>query len=156
MNQLVVSNSSPLIALDQLGHLDLMRRLFREVKVPAAVVREVSPQLNLPSWVVEQPLTQPLAPRVLAASLGPGESEAICLAIEQSATQLILDDLPARRLATVLGQPVVGTIGILVAAKQGSLLTEIRPLLDTLIQQHGFFVAPALYNAALKQVGEMP
>lgn len=116
-----MSNSSPLIALDQLGHLDLRRRLFREVKVPPAVVREVSPQLSLPSWVVEQPLTQPLAPRVLAASLGPGEREAICLAIEQSATSLILDDLPARRLATVRGLPAVRTIGILVAAKQAAV-----------------------------------
>lgn len=111
--------------------------------VPPAIVQEVGPRLALPPWITEQSLT-PLASQVLAASLGPGEREAICLAIEQCASLLILDDLPARRLAAALRLPVVGTIGVLVAAKQHGLVTEIRILLDALVQ-HGFYVTPALY-----------
>jgi len=89
----------------------------------------------------------------LVASLGPGEREAICLALEQNASWLIVDELPARRLATVLGVPVVGTIGFLVAAKQRGLVTEIRSLLDALTQQ-GFYIAQALYDSVLKQASE--
>lgn len=151
----VVSNASPFIALDRIGRLDLMQRLFNQVTVPPAVVQEVSPRMSLPSWVVEQSLTQPLAPQVLAASLGPGEREAICLALEQNASWLIVDELPARRLATVLGVPVVGTIGVLVAAKQRGLVTEIRSLLDALTQQ-GFYIAQALCDSVLKQASESP
>jgi predicted nucleic acid-binding protein len=77
--------------------------LFNTVTVPPAVVREVSRATNLAAWIVDQSLTQPLASQVLAASLGPGEREAICLALEQNATWLMMDDLPARRLATVRG-----------------------------------------------------
>lgn len=155
MNDVVVTNSSPLIALDQIGRLDLLRSLFQKVTVPSAVVHEVRPQLSLPPWIVEQSLTQPLASQVLAGSLGPGEREAICLALEQKAAWLILDDLPARRLATVLGVSVIGTLGVLVAAQQRDLIIEIRSPLDALIQ-HGFYVASALYSRVLLQVGESP
>lgn len=65
----------------------------------------------------------------------------------------MLDDLPARRLATALGLPVVGTLGILVAAKQRGLISQIQLLLDELVQ-HGFFIAPGLYRNVLSQVGE--
>ena len=37
----VVSNSSPLIALDRIGQLDLMRALLAEVVVPPTVIHEV-------------------------------------------------------------------------------------------------------------------
>lgn len=154
MNDIVVSNSSPLIALEQISRLDLVRSLFNTVIVPPAVVQEVSPRLVLPPWIVEHSLTQPLASRVLATSLGSGEREAICLALEQNANWLLLDDLPARRLAVALGIQVVGTLGVLVVAKRRGWITEIRSLLDALIQ-HGFYVAPALYSSVLIQVGEL-
>ncbi len=59
----VVCNSSPLIALDQIGQLDLLERLFGSVLAPPAVAREIAPKLVLPAWVTEQALTQPLGPQ---------------------------------------------------------------------------------------------
>jgi len=49
MNGIVVSNASPFIALDRIGRLDLMQKLFNQVTVPPAVVQEVSPRMSLPS-----------------------------------------------------------------------------------------------------------
>ena len=69
MSGTVVSNYSPLIALDQIGRLELVRSLFNSVIVPPAVVPEVNPRLTLPPWIAEQQLSQPLASQVLAASL---------------------------------------------------------------------------------------
>src|SRR5438067_8821783 len=106
----VVCNSSPLIALDQIGQLDLLEQLFGSVLVPPAVVREVGPALALPAWIVEQSLTQGLAPQLLRPSLGPGESEAIAMALEVNAAWVVLDDRPARRLAQALGLTVIGTL----------------------------------------------
>jgi predicted nucleic acid-binding protein len=153
MSDVVVSNSSPLIALDQIGRLDLAQNLFNQLIVPPAVVQEVSPQVALPHWIVEETLTQPLASQVLAVSLGPGEREAICLAYERNAARLIVDDLPARRLAAALGIPIIGTLGVLVAAKRHGLIPDVRSLLDSLIQ-HGFYMTPSLYGRVLTQVGE--
>jgi predicted nucleic acid-binding protein len=151
----VVSNSSPLIALERIGQLPLLEQLFGSIWVPPAVVQEVVPGLNLPAWVVERGLGQPLAPIILGASLGPGESEALALALEANARWVIVDDLPARRLGQALGLPVIGTLGILLASKRRGLLPAVQPSLDALIRA-GFHIAPQLYDQVLATAGEGP
>lgn len=153
MTSPVVSNSSPLIALEQIGRLDLLEKLFGSVLIPPAVYQETLPTVALPAWITQHSLTQSVGPRVLRVSLGPGESEAICLALEVSASWLILDDRPARRLAQALGLTTIGTLGILLAAKRRGLIESVQPHMDALIQ-HGFFVAPDLYNRVLLDAGE--
>ena len=86
----VVSNASPLIALVQIGYLGLLNRLFSNLLIPPAVLREIAPSLTLPDWITERALEQPIGPQILQTSLGPGESEAISLAIEVSARWIIL------------------------------------------------------------------
>ena len=149
----VVSNASPLIALQQIGHLRLLEQFFGTVLIPPAVAREVAPTVTLPAWIERQVLTQPVGPRILGVSLGPGESEAISLALETKARLVILDDRPARRLAQTLYLPVIGTLGILLAAKRHQLLTTIRPYLDALLA-YDFRIAPSLYENVLRAAGE--
>jgi uncharacterized protein len=81
----VISNSSPLIALEQIGQLDLLHVLFSTVLIPPAVAREVAPTVTLPAWITERAPTQPVASQIPRASLGPGESEVISLALETDA-----------------------------------------------------------------------
>src|SRR5437879_2741329 len=89
----VISNASPLIALNQIGQLPLLQQLFAKVFIPRAVALEVAPSVNsLPSWIEPRTLSQPIGPRILSASLGAGESESICLALEMQAQLTILDD----------------------------------------------------------------
>jgi predicted nucleic acid-binding protein len=149
----VVSNASPLIALEQVGQLQLLEQLFGTVRIPPAVASEVARTVSLPAWIEERALAQPVGPRILGASLGPGESEAISLALETEARLLLLDERPARRLAQALRLPVMGTLGILLAAKRRRLLTALRPCLDGLLQ-HDFRVAPRLYEDVLRAAGE--
>jgi predicted nucleic acid-binding protein len=54
----VVSNASPLIALEQMGCLHLLEQLFGKILVPPAVAREVAPTVTLPAWVEQHGLTQ--------------------------------------------------------------------------------------------------
>jgi len=70
--------------------------------------------------------------RVAHAALDAGETEAISLALETRARWVILDDLQARRLAKDLGLAVVGTAGVLFAAKQRGFIGAVRPPLDAL------------------------
>jgi len=65
----------------------------------------------------------------------------------------MLDDRPARRLAQALHLPVIGTLGILLAAKRRQLLITIGPCLDALLQ-HDFRIAPSLYENVLSAAGE--
>ena len=78
----VVSNASALIALAQMGHFGLLERLFSAVLIPPAVAQEIAPTVTLPDWITQQALTQPIGPQILQTSLGPGESEAISLALD--------------------------------------------------------------------------
>ncbi|BAS54916.1 DUF3368 domain-containing protein [Leptolyngbya boryana] len=46
-------------------------------------------------------------------------------------------------------------MGILVEAKSKGLITEVRPLLDALMNEAGFWVAEPLYNSVLRLVNEI-
>jgi predicted nucleic acid-binding protein len=153
MTQVVVSNSSPLIGLTQIQQLDLLESLFGNIIIPQAVANETAQSVKLPPWISIKTLTQPIATRILATALGPGESEAISLALEINADLVILDDRAARRLAQGLGLKVIGILGILLAAKNHNLISSLRPHLDNLIN-YNFHLAPDLYQKILSDAGE--
>ncbi len=149
----VVADASPLIAFQQIGQLTLLRGTFAELIVPPAVAREIQPSVPSVPWIVERPLAQAIAPLVLRASLGAGESEALSLAMELHADRLLVDERAARRAAGALGFGVIGTLGVLLAAKRKRLITEVRPLLDELLRK-GFWVSPRLVRQSLLAAGE--
>jgi len=133
----VVADASPLIALQQIGQLELLHALFGDVVVPPAVVREIQPSLApRPSWIVERPLGQPAVPLVLRGTLGAGESEALSLALETSAAWLLVDDRAARRVAVTLGVRGADDTGrllqvVFVLDEDGSVyVIHARPLTD--------------------------
>ena len=148
----VVSNSSPLIALAQIDLLDIVRELYPSVLIPPTVRGEIEQTVRIPTWVIERGLNRPIDPRI-RTTLDPGEREAISLALEMSASWVILDDRAARSTARSLGLRVVGTLGVLLRAKDRDLLLVIRPHVDALLRT-GFFVGGDLYAEVLAQAGE--
>ena len=66
-------------------------------------------------------------------NLGWGECAAMILAEELEADQLLIDDLEARRVALSRNLKIIGTIGILLVAKQQGLIPKIKDVLDDLI-----------------------
>jgi len=109
--------------------------------------------LQLPGWIAVRELRQPIGARILRASLGPGESEALALALEVDAELILLDDKAARRLASSLGLSVIGILGVLLKAKRAGLIPEIRPRLD-LLRTLPFHIGPRLHEAVLRESGE--
>ena len=149
----VVADASPLIAFQQIGHLSLVEALFAELIMPPAVAREVAASVPRHAWVVERRLTVPLAPQVIEAALGAGESEAISLALEMQADRLIVDEKAGRHLAQALGLSVVGSLGLLLAAKRKHMIPAVRPLVQSLLETN-FWISPQLVQRALAEVGE--
>jgi predicted nucleic acid-binding protein len=158
----VVCNTSPLQYLHQLGLLHLLPALAPEVIVPPAVAEELAagrkagievPEVERLEWIeVRRPVS--LAALPLVTDLGPGESQALALALETPGTRVIVDDSLARRTAESLHIPLTGTLGVLLAAKRRGLITEIAPILDHL-QALRFRVSPATRTAVLKLAGEV-
>jgi len=60
----VVSNSSPLIALEQIGQLELLHSLFTEIVIPDQVAVETVASVQPRSWIRKQSLSLPLLPAV--------------------------------------------------------------------------------------------
>jgi uncharacterized protein len=75
------------------------------------------------------------------------------LGLELRGERLIPDEQPARRLATSLRLRVIGTVGLLLAAKDRGFLAKIKPELERLLAVR-FFMGQELYDRAIGQAGE--
>ena len=148
----VVADTSPLVALHQIRLMRILPALFGVILIPPAVAQEAI-SVELEPWIEIRSLERDIPLAVLRANPDLGESEAISLALEIHASLLIVDDLQARRLATSLGLSIIGTTGLLLAAKQKGLIAEIRGPLDALITL-GFRLHPDLYRNALLRARE--
>jgi uncharacterized protein len=67
---------------------------------------------------------------------------------------VLLDDKAARRLAATLHLDVLGTLGVLLKAKDAGLIQQIRPKLDALATLP-FHISPRLFAAVLRDAQEM-
>lgn len=74
----------------------------------------------------------------MSRELDKGEAEAIALALELGADQVLIDERRGRRIAARLNLRYTGILGILVEAKNRGLISEVKPLLDALIDRAGF------------------
>jgi len=151
MPEPVICNSSCLIALEGIGRLDVLKRLYGEVVIPEAVKEEFGAEL--PSWVRVERVKNKGALRMLLLDLEEGEAEAIVLASEKEGSTVVLDDKKARRIAAELGLKFTGTLGVLMRAKKEGILSELRPILEE-IEKRGFRISGALKEKVLKLVGE--
>lgn len=149
----IVSNTSPIIALSYVGDLPILHRLFKsDIIIPPAVGHELRGQVLAP-WITIHKPGQPPDAQITRSALGAGESEAIALALEIQADLVLLDDQAARRLAAALHLPLMGTLGLLLKAKDAGLISAVRPKLEAL-QALPFHIAPRLLEAVLREAHE--
>ena len=158
---IVVSDASPLIALDSVGRLELLRDVFGRVLVPEAVRDEVEQgpgdglRLATMPWIEVRPVSDPRVVAELEASnLDPGEAAALALALEVHADYLLVDERAARRVARQRGVEVVGVLGVLLTAKRLGTLSAIRPVIEDLLTRAGFHASAGLVLEVLDAAGE--
>jgi predicted nucleic acid-binding protein len=70
-----------------------------------------------------------------------------------SADFVVLDDLDARTSAIELDLTLIGSLGLLVRAKERGLIDEVRRLMDQMIA-NDLFVSWQLYRDILEIAGE--
>lgn len=159
-----VVDTAPLIFLAKLQRLDLLRQSADEVIAPPAVLREVEAYRDAATvavhaarreWLTIQPVQNETATALLLGELDAGEAEAIVLAREVHADRLVLDALDARRYARRVGIPIVGTVGLLLAAKLRGDIGQLRPELERLATL-GFRIHQQLVDEVLSAAGEAP
>jgi predicted nucleic acid-binding protein len=108
--------------------------------------------LEISPWI--EVVSPPLVPeQILGWGLGPGESSVLALAYANQGMEAIIDDLAGRRCASLLGIPVRGTLGIVLAAKKRGVIPQARPIIETLIRS-GMYLSRTVIEEALRRVNE--
>jgi uncharacterized protein len=114
----VVCNTSPLLFLAKIQRLDLLLQLYTVVRIPVAVLNELSVKPDQEAEQIQAFVhgsafeLHHVTPSILAdipVTLGRGEREVIALALETAADLVILDDQQGHRYARARGITVTGT-----------------------------------------------
>lgn len=132
---IVVSDTTPLISLLKIEHLDLLKKLFGDVLIPQSVYDELTADerfrmeaelLQQKDFIKVQSVKNAESVSVLkrATGLDQGESEAIVLTDETNADLLLMDEAKGRAVSSEMGFRIMGTIGILMAAYEEHELTS--------------------------------
>jgi predicted nucleic acid-binding protein len=161
---IIVSDTSAINNLAAINYLYLLHQLYGTVLIPEAVYQELTDP-NFPvagatevqnfEWIQTRAVGDRTLVEALSSELDIGEAEAITLAVEIQADQVLIDERRGRLVASRLNLRYTGILGILVEAKSQGLIAEVKPLLDALINEAGFWVAEPLYNRVLQLVNEI-
>jgi predicted nucleic acid-binding protein len=149
--KVVISDTSCLIILEKLNALELLHQLYLEVITTPEVQREFGK--DLPDWITLKTPKDTLLVDAFKEDVDPGEAGAIALAIEISNTMLIIDDRKGRILANRMALTFMGSLGLLLKAKERGLIKTIRPYTDRMLQTD-FRISRALIEYALQQANE--
>ena len=156
---ILVAYCSALVALSVCGSLNLLEQLFTSVVVPETVYIEATQpdkkqaqelktflhgkvrQVNLETYVF------------LDAYADAGETEAMLLYKQLAADKLLIDDKRGRKVAKINQISTIGSLGVLLVAKEKGLIVEVVPLLQQ-IEQSDIYLSPDLIATVLELAGE--
>jgi predicted nucleic acid-binding protein len=156
---IVVADTSPINYLVSINQIDVLPKLYGAVIIPQTVRDELStdraPEIVRrwiaapPAWLqVRMPTMEPDA-ELIAAELDAGEFDAILLAQELSASELILDDMDGRKEAERRHIHAIGTLGVLRLAAKRRLLNLKDAL--TRLRATNFYIAQELFDRLIAE-----
>jgi uncharacterized protein len=160
---IVVSNTSPLTNLAAIGQFDLLRKLQNEIHIAQAVWKELNArgqrwpgrdEVAAADWIERHTVQNKALVTALQRDLDAGEAESIALALELEADLVLLDEREGRHAAQRMDLRVIGVVGILLEAQASNAVSAIRPFLDGLRQNAGFYLSESLYQRTLMLAGE--
>lgn len=156
---ILVADCSALVALSVCDSLDLLEKLFETVAVPETVYHEAT-RPNKKEARKLRAFLQGKVRRVdlqayvfLDAYADAGETEAMLLYKQISADKLLIDDQRGRKVARINQINTIGSLGVLLAAKDKGLIPEISPLLLK-ISNSDIYLSPKLIAMVLELAGE--
>lgn len=150
----VVVNTTPLIALAEIGELHLLKDLYGIIEIPNAVFKEIESEpaytevREATDWIKVVDVDKPEQKKLLSSRLHTGEVEVILYAKDTNADLVILDDKLARKTAKYMDLTITGTLGVIVKAKEKGYVNAVKPIMDKLIR-NGLYISPEIQNMVL-------
>lgn len=163
--KLIVSDASPLIVIARSGLIPVLNGLVEEVIIPQTVYAECTVDPALPGaqavlaavkagHIQVRPDASPAeagSPSEMSG-LDAGELAAIRLALALRCP-VLMDERLGRQAARHQGLTVIGSAGLLLAAKQHGLISAVGPILEQW-RRSGYFLSAAIVKAVLERAGE--
>ena len=161
----VYADATAIIGLGRIDRLDLLSLLANPIHLTTRIWNEVTVDPDKPgvAAILRARSAGLLAvveegdPRAFP-QLDSGESTVLTAAAAAHAS-VIVDERKARALLKtdpLLSRQIpraIGTLGLILLAKRGGRVAEVRPLLDALTHQD-FWISPVLYRDLLRLAGE--
>jgi len=162
----IVSNATPLIYLAKIGKTDLLKKVFNQVFIPEQVKTEaVNKGKKLgekDAYLIEKAIkdgwlkVSKTKIQATPIKLEPGEAAVLSLAKKLGTKEVLIDELPARTAARLLGLTPRGTIYVLLKAlekKEINLNEFLEALRD--LANHGFRLKEEVYIEAVGKAREI-
>lgn len=152
MNKVIISDASCLIALDEIGQLQILKKVFSQI----VTTKEVSSEFGkeLPTWISIQSLQNSSTRNELELVLDAGEASAIALALENPKQSiLIIDEKKGRKIAKQHNLEIIGTLKVLLLAKQHGVIPSVKNLVAELSRKK-FRFTQVVINQILAEANE--
>ena len=156
-----VSDTGPLIHLDEIGHLDLLADTFTHIYIPEQVIREIA-NATVHTFICKNSeiiSTEQISEQSLFSAKEKFSGFRLHLADLAVVTMLckyeraigVTDDMELRKTIESAGRTVVGTVGVLFRAyKQGTLgEKDLRNLVDLLFNDSSLYLSCAFKKIVL-------
>ena len=156
---IIVANTTPIISLASIHHLELLEKLFGKIMIAEAVYHEIKAKQHYGYFEIDKDFIEVLPIRgllyrdFLLKELDLGEAETIILAKEMKADFVIIDENLGYKMANNIGLTAIRTLSILLRAKELGYISQLKPLLDDMIEK-GRWYSNNVYCAILARAGE--
>ena len=146
----MIINASPLIIFGKLNRLDILKKLYKNIRISDEVYQEVvikGIEKNLKdALIIKESINNheidiiklnkeflPIAQKIeLIHNIDKGEAETIALALQLKEKEIIIDEAAAREAAKSLNIQPIGSLRVLVLAYKSKFISkaEIKEILN--------------------------
>ncbi len=148
MDKIIISDTSCLIALQNIGLLNLLKDLYQEILISNEVKNEFDSVL--PGWIIVLEVKNKEKIAEIEKKLDKGEASSIALALEIKDSILIIDELKGRKIAQAFNIEIIGTIGIIVLADKRGLINDVLSIILKLVNK-GFRLSDQLIDQLIEK-----
>ena len=156
---ILIADTSALISLSVCNSLQLLDDIFIKVVVPEEVFIEAT-KSNKPEAKLLKKYLHDKVMKVdmndfiyLDGYVDAGETEAMKLYKTLSADKLLIDDKRGRKIAKLNNISIIGSLGILIHAKQLGLIQEVKPRINKILNS-SIYLEASLVEHVLEISGE--
>jgi len=141
---LVIADAGPIFSLAIIDKLELLNEIFDDIKIPRAVWNEITLDKTTTFYskihdYFEHKISDISGFNELSMIMDYGESESVMLYKELNAQFLLIDDKKARKIAENFDIKCVGTLGLLLMAREKHLVDKLKPLFETLLNNDRYY-----------------